>query len=320
MLEGGCAWSVVLTGEQLNSASGAGETPWATPVVGLIAGEERRRESRERLVEVGKAALNVEMWQGSPAKFKAQDFGRGLSDRKFEFTSTLRAKTEVFAYHRMGVGRPGSTWENVTQFNYRAAGAQFLREFSDWTPGAPAFAFATPGGGMYGAVRGPSMGEIMFNAVHEGRASSRGGGAQRHGLPPEGRGHMVFRPSKRWRNTNRAWKNKDAKQKQETLDHFALKVDQLRTMALGGDKVTSTGGAEIKQSKKGLGFTETAARRQKRSKFMNPHSILSKDASEGPVLSDAMRENVHKELEAEVRKDKGSTHRARHNLGGVATV
>ncbi len=122
---------------------------------------------------------------------------------------------------------------------------------------------------------------------------------------------MVFRPSKRWRNTNRAWKNKDAKRKQETLDHFALKVDQLRTMALGGDKVTSTGGAEIKQSKKGLGFTETAARRQKRSKFMNPHSILSKDASEGPVLSDAMREKVHKELEAEVRKDKGSTHRAR---------
>ena len=195
MLEGGRAWPVVPRREQLNSASGAGETPWATPVVGLIAGEERRRESCERLVELGKAAQNVEMWQKNPAKFKAQDFGRGLSDRKFEFTSTLRAKTEAFTYHRMGVGRPGSTWENVTQFNYRAAGAQFLRDFADWTPGAPAFAVATPGGGMYGAVRGPSMREIMFNAVHEGRASSRGGGsaapwaasrrAGSHGVPAE---------------------------------------------------------------------------------------------------------------------------------------
>ena len=121
----------------------------------------------------------------------------------------------------------------------------------------------------------------------------------------------MFRPSKRWRNTNRAWKNKDAKRKQETLDHFALKVDQLRTMALGGDKVASAGGVEIKQSKKGLGFTETAPRQKKRSDFMSPHRILSKDPSKGPVLSDAMREKVHKELEAEVRKDKGSKHRAR---------
>ena len=68
MLEGCCAWSVVPRREQLNSASGAGETPWATPVVGLIAGEERRRESRERLVELGEAAQNVEMWQKNPAK------------------------------------------------------------------------------------------------------------------------------------------------------------------------------------------------------------------------------------------------------------
>ena len=131
---------------------------------------------------------------------------------------------------------------------------------------------------------------------------------------------MVFRPSERWQDTNPAWEKKDAKRKQETLDHFALKVDQLRTMALGGDKVTSTGGVEIKQSKKGLGFTEAPSRELKRSEFMNPRSILSEDPSKGPVLSDAMREKVHKELEAEVRKDKGSKHRARHNLGGAATV
>ncbi|MDO4239241.1 MAG: HNH endonuclease signature motif containing protein [Micrococcus sp.] len=121
---------------------------------------------------------------------------------------------------------------------------------------------------------------------------------------------MVFRDSKNWTDGNRTWDRKSDAQRAETYEHLEIKSGQLSDMAAGQKAVRSTGDVEITQKRSGLGFTDTVARQQKRSDFLDPESILQKEAAEGLVLNETMRARVISELEAEARADKGHDRRA----------
>ena len=406
-----------MTREMLNSASGAGETPWAKPaewdkpwyrdvvdgvvdfgsgvweslkgtVTGLVAlvnpfdwetfsatwkgigtlatdiavtatpvgafvSDERRAQSGERLVQVGEALLNVEMWKENPAKaagmltgdlltavvpvgagakgaskvagavraaggarevataakfkaaFKAEDFARGFSDKKFALTSSLQAKSAGFAYRHPGLGAAASTVRTAWNFDVDAAARTFTQGMRAKVPALAAL----PGGGAVWVSSGEKISAVMSRAMEAGVAPTRTSGSMSATLV-ESRGHMVFRESRNWTDGNRTWDRKSDAQRAETYEHLEIKSGQLSDMAAGQKAVRSTGDVEITQRRSGLGFTDTVARQQKRSDFLDPESILQKDPKKGPVLNETMRARVLSELEAEARADKGHDRRA----------
>ncbi|WP_180537305.1 HNH endonuclease signature motif containing protein [Micrococcus luteus] len=219
------------------------------------------------------------------AAFKAEDFARGLSDKKFAFTSSLQAKSAAFKYNTLGVGRPGSLYESAKVFGTSASRtwADALPQGSAaWVPspsGALAFGggkvIRTPGDVM-AAVRDGFDGALMY------RQASGGGGAR--GGVLEAKGTMVLRPSKLWDQTTAAGR--------ASLEAFRGKVAQLQ---------------EYAKSAPGLGFTDVPPRKISRSAFMKEVDIvfgdkLAKNRYRAPALPDGVKSQIVTNLQEQVLK------------------
>lgn len=311
----------------------------ATPV-GLLVSDERRAQSGQRLVQVGEAVLNVEMWKENPAKaagmltgdlatalvpggaavkgasvaaksgkaasllgkvkhagagaremataakfkvgFKAEDFARGFSDKKFAVTDALHSKASAFAYRHPQVGAMANTMRTVWEFDVNKA----AKVFSDgMLAKVPAVGVLADGGVMW-VKSGESFSSVLRRAVDEGVSPVRSGGG---GLPAgvvEGKGTMVMRPSPKW--------DLSTAEGRASYEAFVGKVDQYKQFAASTER---------------LGFTKLEARTIKRSEWLQPQNVLNTNEKLGPVLPDSVREKVLSALDDAVANDRGNARR-----------
>lgn len=267
MLTGDLATALVPGGAAVKGASVAAKSGKAASVLGKVK-------------HAGAGAREM----ATMAKFKAEDFARGFSDKKFAVTDALHSKASAFAYRHPQVGAMASTMRTVWEFDVDKA----AKVFSDgMLAKVPAVGVLADGGVMW-VKSGESFSSVMSRAVDAGMAPVRSGGG---GLPAgvvEGKGTMVMRPSPKW--------DLSTAEGRASYEAFAGKVDQYKQFVSSPER---------------LGFTKLEARTIKRSDYLkDPDFIMRKVADEdgnlAPALPKGAEDGILRKLQEEMRDHNAS--------------